>query len=45
RDYSSSKSFTWKPTNVGSYKISAYVKDVNSSNSVDAFKLLEYTIV
>jgi hypothetical protein len=38
REYSSDKSFVWKPTELGNYVISVHVKDIKSTKRYDAVK-------
>ena len=43
-DYSDDVTFAWTPAEVGTYTITAYVKDINSSNGYDAFATVQYVI-
>jgi hypothetical protein len=44
QDYSSDSTINWVPSQSGDYQISVYVKDKNSRNRVDDFKLVKYKI-
>ncbi|WLF68988.1 triple tyrosine motif-containing protein [Clostridium septicum] len=44
RNYSSSNTFTWKPTVAGNYTVSVYAKDSKSAKAADDVKLTNYVI-
>ncbi|WP_066248431.1 triple tyrosine motif-containing protein [Neobacillus drentensis] len=45
QNYSTSNTFNWIPTATGEYQISVYVKDKYSTSIVDAYKIINYTII
>jgi hypothetical protein len=44
QSYSTNNTYIWTPTAAGSYRVAVYVKDVNSANSVDDYRVIPYTV-
>jgi N-acetylmuramoyl-L-alanine amidase len=45
KDYSTSNTYTWKPTSPGEYKFSIHIRDKYSSNQYDDYFAFKYVVV
>lgn len=45
KDFSSSNAYTWTPSKIGSYRIWVDIKSVNSGDTIETYKEINYNVV